>query len=296
MKNIRIKPLSGTIGAEFHGIDISQPLTATQIEQVRQALLEYKVLFFPEQPPISTERHVAFARAFGALETDFPSFAAQTEEMPEITVFDGAVSSGRASIWHTDLSVSQTPTMGGIIYMKEVPSRGGDTMWADLEAAYEALSPAMREFLEARTAVHDMFSREYGSRPGAFDVRGRKDIDFSRVSRAEHPVVRVHPETGRKCLFVNPFFTSHIVGLSSEESATILNFLYAHMQKPEFIVRRHWSRGDVGFWDNRCTMHTAVDDYGEGARLVHRVCIRGDIPSGVEGRHRESSRREAVPV
>jgi taurine dioxygenase len=278
---IHIRPLNGTFGAELRGIDISQPLSNDQIAAIRNALLDYKVLFLSDQPEISMERQVAFGRSFGPLETEYPSFSPQQESFPEVCVFDGAVSSGRASIWHIDLSISQTPSMGGILYMKELPDRGGDTMWADLEAAYARLSAPMQEFLESKTAIHDMFSKEYAARPGAFITKGRNDIDFSRVSRAEHPVVRVHPETGRKCLFISPFFTSHIVGLTSDESANLLNFLYAHMQKPEFVLRRHWSKGDVGFWDNRCTMHAAVDDYGDGRRVGHRVCVKGDVPFGV---------------
>ncbi len=280
MQNIEVRPLSGSIGAELHGVDMSKGLTEQEVTHVRKLLLEYMVLFFPRQPELSTEQHVAFCRAFGALETEYPSFAAQVKGFPEVVSFDGSVPSGRASIWHTDLSISRTPSMGGILYLKEVPDRGGDTMWANLQAAYNDLSPAMQAFLDDKTAVHDLMSKEYAERPGAFRARERDDIDFSRVSRSEHPVVRVHPETGCKCLFVNPFFTSHIIGLKSEESVLILDFLYRHMQNPKYIVRRHWSKGDVGFWDNRCTMHTAVDDYGEGARLAHRVCIKGDVPVG----------------
>lgn len=282
MTSITMKPLSGTIGAEVLGVDLATVLSEHEKEEVRAGLLKYKVLFFPQQSEMSNKRHVELARAFGSLEDDFPSFVAHPEGFPEISVFDGAVASGRASVWHTDLSASSTPTKVGILYLKEVPDRGGDTMWADLEAAYNALSPAMQVFLDDKVAVHDLFSKERSSRPGAFNPNGRMDIDFSRVPAAQHPVVRVHPETGRKCLFVNPFFTSHIVGLSDAESATVLTFLYSHMEKPEFIVRRHWQRGDVGMWDNRNTMHTAVDDYGEGARLAHRVCVKGDVPYGVQ--------------
>jgi taurine dioxygenase len=281
-RNIQIRPLGGTIGAEVHGVDISTALSDEIVDLIREALLEHMVIFLPNQPPISMERHVGFGRRFGALETEYPSLATKQEGHPEIVVFDGSVPGGRASIWHTDATVSKTPPMGGIIYMKEVPDRGGDTMWADLCAAYDTLSPMLQEFLETKTAVHDMFSKEYSERPGASNFRNRKDIDFSLMPKAEHPLVRVHPESKRKCLFVNPFFTSHIMGLHSAESASLLNFLYAHMQKPEFVVRRHWSKGDVGFWDNRCTMHSAVDDYGKGTRLAHRVCIKGDVPFGVQ--------------
>jgi taurine dioxygenase len=281
MTTLTLRPLSGTIGAEIHGWDVARLPTPEVHAQIHRAVLEYKVLLFRDQPELSTQAQIAFARQFGEIETEFPSFA--DKPVPEITLFDGQYANGRASIWHTDLTVADRPTAYGLLCVKRTPPRGGDTMWADTEAAFAALSPAMQQWLESRSAVHDMHSPQYAQRPGAFVVRGREDIDFSRVSRATHPVVRVHPETGRKCLFVNPFFTSHIVGFSSAESAALLNFLYAHMQRPEFAVRWHWTEGEVALWDNRCTMHTAVDDYGNAARIAQRVCIRGDKPVGVAG-------------
>ena len=274
-------PLSGTIGAKVRGCDIAAGIDDLRAAQIRAALLDYKVLVFTDQSALSTEAQIAFARRFGEIETEFPSFA--TKSVPEITVFDGRVPSGRASDWHIDLSVAARPTAFGILCMKRIPERGGDTMWADLEAAYASLSPAMQGMLDGMVAVHDMFTSEYAQRPGATVVHGRTDVDFSRVPRARHPVVRVHPETGRKCLFINPFFTSHIEGFSAAESACLLNFLYAHMEQPVFGLRWHWSVGEVAMWDNRCTMHTAVDDYGTSDRFAQRVCVRGDVPFGVQG-------------
>ncbi|MFK4259150.1 TauD/TfdA dioxygenase family protein [Agrobacterium tumefaciens] len=293
MTAITVRPLSGTIGAEILGADLSKPLPSSTVDVVRSALLEYKVVFFPQQPDMAPEQHVALAGHFGPLETDYPSFAKRLEGFPEIITFDGGEAGGRASVWHTDMTLSATPSLAGIIYMKEVPDRGGDTMWSDGEAAFAALSPALQHFLETKDAVHDIFTKEYSERTGAFQP---KDVDFTKVPRATHPVVRVHPETHRKALFVNPLFTSHIVGLSSSESATILKFLFDHMLKPEFIVRRHWTRGDVGFWDNRCTMHSAVDDYGVGRRLAHRVCVKGDVPFGPHSTQETASRPAVLEV
>ncbi|WP_047258478.1 TauD/TfdA dioxygenase family protein [Chromobacterium subtsugae] len=278
MATLEIRPLSGTIGAEVRGCDVSLMPSPELAGEIRRALLQYKVLLFRGQPALSMARQIAFAQAFGEIETEFPSFAPKLAENPEITLFDSRNGSGRAEMWHTDLTVSETPTAFGVLCVKERPARGGDTMWADSEAAYASLSPGMRAFLEGQRAVHDMYSPEYAARPGG---NKRTDLDMSRISRAEHPLVRVHPETGRKCLFVNPFFTSHIVGFSSEESANILNFLYARMERPEFIVRWHWSEGDVAMWDNRCTTHVAVNDYGDAHRLAQRVCVKGDAPFGV---------------
>ena len=152
-------------------------------------------------------------------------------------------------------------------------------MWADLTAAYESLSETMRGILDELTAVHDVLADGQRSRAEC-DSKASMKLDYSNVSRARHPVVRVHPETGRKCLFINPFFTSHIDGLNSGESAALLQYLFSVIQRPEFICRRRWEKGDVAFWDNRCTMHAAVDDYGAAPRLAERVCIKGDVPFG----------------
>ncbi|PCE22684.1 dioxygenase TauD/TfdA [Paraburkholderia acidicola] len=281
METLDIRRLSGTIGAEVRNRTLAGIVESGHVDEIRQALLRYKVLFFTNQPDLSAETQIAFGKLFGEIETNFPSFSAKPEGQPEITVFDANVPSGRASIWHTDLSIAKAPTAMGILCVKETPESGGDTMWADLEAAYAALSPGMQTFLEGQRAVHDMMSQQYAERPGAFQTQGRSDIDLSKVFSAEHPVVRVHPETGRKCLFIDPFMTSHITGFHSAESATILNYLYAEMEKPQYTVRWHWSNGDVALWDNRCTMHTAVDDYGTGRRFAQRVCVRGDVPYGV---------------
>lgn len=279
--DFHIKPLSGTIGAEIHGIEIAKPISSEAIDCIRKAVLEYHVVFFPHQSPISPERHIEFGRCFGQLQLNYQSFSSRLEGHPEIVLFDGSKPNGRAGLWHTDITLAAKPPMGCIMYMKELPERGGDTMWADLCAAHDALSPKMQEILAGMTAVHDMFSVEYRTRPGGFDPRDVKEIDYSKVSKAEHPVVRVHPESGRRCLFINPLFTSHIVGLATEESHLLLSYLFTHMQQSEFICRRHWSKGDVAFWDNRCTMHRGVNDFGEGRRVVHRVCIEGDAPLGV---------------
>ncbi|MDN7676031.1 TauD/TfdA family dioxygenase [Burkholderia oklahomensis] len=281
METLEIRPLSGTIGAQVRNRTLAGVVESGRVDEIRQALLRYKVLFFTNQPDLSVETQIAFGKLFGELETDFPSFTAKPDGQPEVTVFDGAVSTGRASIWHTDLSIAKRPSAMGILCVKETPDSGGDTMWADLEAAYAALSPGMQAFLEGQRAVHDMMTPQYAERPGAFQTQGRSDMDLSNVFGAEHPVVRVHPETGRKCLFVNPFLTSHITGFHSAESAMILNHLYALMERPQYVVRWHWSNGDVALWDNRCTMHTAVDDYGAGRRFAQRVCVRGDVPFGV---------------
>jgi taurine dioxygenase len=277
--DLPVRPLSGTIGAEVSDVRLSRDISKETISAIKAALLRYKVLFFPDQRSFTEDDQIAFGMRFGSLETDYPSFATRMKDRPEVIVFDGAAPAGRASVWHTDATVSRTPPMAGIIRIAEVPDRGGDTMWCDTASAFNSLSDPLKQFLATKTAVHDLFSDEYIERTGVHHRR-RTDVDLSRVSRCEHPVVRVHPETGEQCLFINPLFTSHIVGLHSRESALLLNYLFEQMQRSEFTVRRHWSRNDVGFWDNRCTMHAAIDDYGTGRRLAYRVCIKGDVPVG----------------
>jgi len=276
--DIKIRPLSGTIGAEILGLDISRAPSLPTTEFIRRQLLEYHLLFFPRQN-LTTEQQIDFGRCFGELEDHYPSFTARQEGRPEITCFDGSKNNGRARIWHTDATISHAPPMGGILLMREKPDRGGDTMWSDLTAAYESLSPMMQGIVDSMIAVHDVLADGPSSRADD-DSKARMKLDYSDVSSARHPLVRVHPETGRKCLFINPFFTSRIDGLDPGESAALLEYLFSVIQRPEFICRWRWEQGDVAFWDNRCTMHAAVDDYGTAARIAERVCIRGDVPFG----------------
>jgi len=278
MQKVEVRPLSGTIGAEIRGMDISTALDAAMVEFIRRQLLEYHLLFFPRQQ-LTTDQQIAFGRYFGELEDHYPSFTAQRAGRLEITSFDGSTNNGRARIWHTDATISATPPTAGILLMRESPCRGGDTMWADLTAAYESLSPTMRAMLDQLTAVHDVLADNQRPRAQS-DSKSSMKLDYSNVSKARHPVVRVHPETGRKCLFINPFFTSHIDGLRPCESSALLQYLFSVIQQPEFICRWRWEQGDVAFWDNRCTMHAAVDDYGTAPRLAERVCIKGDAPFG----------------
>jgi taurine dioxygenase len=277
MEDVRVRPLSGSIGAEIVGLNISKALEPKAVDFIRRQLLEFHLLFFRGQS-LSTDEQIAFGRCFGELEDHYPSFTARRDDRPEITFFDGSKANGRARIWHTDATVSSAPPMGGILLMKEAPARGGDTMWADLTAAYESLSPMLQAILECMTAVHNAQAARHAAET---DSGAPMTLDYSNVSHAEHPVVRVHPETGRKCLFINPFFTSHIKELKPGESRALLEHLFSVIQQPQFICRWRWQTGDLAFWDNRCTMHAAVDDYGTAPRLAERICIRGDVPVGV---------------
>jgi alpha-ketoglutarate-dependent taurine dioxygenase len=280
-----IVPLSGTIGAEIRNIDLHHQLDPETLGAVRQALLDYKVIFFPGQH-LSPAEHKEFAAAFGPITVAHPVIPG-IEEHKEVFEIDytkaRALVGGTGSDyddrenWHTDVTFVETPPLGSILNAIVIPSAGGDTLWADTQAAYEGLSPAIRQFVDGLTAVHDG-TRSFAKVLSAVGKGEWDGKEFTELVQVEHPVVRTHPETGRRNLFVNPGFTKRIVGLTARESDAILQFLYRHMSTPEYVVRYRWEEGDLGFWDNRTTMHYAIHDYGSAHRVIQRVTIRGDKP------------------
>nr|WP_234379826.1 TauD/TfdA family dioxygenase [Streptomyces caniscabiei] len=188
---------------------------------------------------------------------------------------------GFADVWHTDVTFVRRPPAISVLRAVVLPPHGGDTNWADSRLAYESLSPGLRAYVDTLTAVHDG-TREFGYYLAQRQGQGNlwEGEVFTALSPVEHPVVRVHPESGRKGLFVNPGFTSHIVGVSEHESRGVLDILYAHLTKPEHVVRHRWQPGDVALWDNRSTAHYANRDYGDRHRVMHRITLRGDTPVG----------------
>jgi taurine dioxygenase len=280
-----IAPLSGTIGAEIRSIDLHLTLDPETLGAVRQALLDYKVIFFPGQH-LSPDEHKAFAAQFGDVTVAHPVIPG-LEEHKEVFEIDytkaRALVGGTGSEyddrenWHTDVTFVETPPLGSILNAIVIPAAGGDTLWADTQAAYEGLSPALRQFVDGLTAVHDG-NRSFSNVLAAVGKGEWDGESFTELVQVEHPVVRTHPETGRRNLFVNPGFTKRITGLTARESDAILQFLYRHMTKPEYVVRYRWEEGDLGFWDNRTTMHYAIHDYGSAHRVIQRVTIRGDRP------------------
>jgi len=280
-----IAPLSGTIGAEIRNVDLHHALDADTLGAVRQALLDYKVIFFPGQH-LSPEEHKAFAASFGEITVAHPVIPGleHHKEVFEIDYTKARTLVGRRDgeyddreNWHTDVTFVETPPLGSILNAIVIPKAGGDTLWADTQTAYEGLSAPLREFVDGLTAIHDG-TRSFGK---LLEAVGQGEWDgktFTELVQVEHPVVRTHPETGRRNLFVNPGFTKRIKGLTPKESDAILQFLYRHMTTPEYVVRYRWEEGDLGFWDNRTTMHYAVYDYGEAHRVIQRVTIRGDRP------------------
>jgi len=269
-----LRSVTPAIGAEVHGLDLSQPLPDEVVGELRAALARHLVLFFPDQS-LTPDQQAAFGRRFGELTPAHPAIPS-LEGHPEVLPIDSA--DDRAAFWHTDVTYVQTPPMGSILYMVELPEVGGDTCWVSLQAAYDALSEPVRQMLDQLVAYHhDPFFAADIAAKGGFEWDG-KWID--KLYPAVHPVVRVHPETGRKGLFVNSQFTVMIDGMSRIESDGILDMLYRHCQRPEFCCRYRWKANSVAFWDNRATLHYAVDDYGGARRLAHRVTIRGEEPYG----------------
>jgi alpha-ketoglutarate-dependent taurine dioxygenase len=276
-----LEPLGPHFGAIVHGIDLATA-TDEQIAEIRAALVDRKVLFFREQL-LDDDGQVALGRRIGELTASHPVVGGVDAAHPEVYELDSA-DNGFADVWHTDVTFMKRPPLGSILRAVTLPPAGGDTNWADAQLAYDSLAAPVRRLADELVAVHDG-NREFGyylaQRRGGRGSEWDGEVVTS-LPPVEHPVVRVHPETGRKGIFVNPGFTSHIVGVSEFESRAILDLLYAHLTKPEHIVRHRWRPGDVVMWDNRSTAHYANRDYGDARRVMHRITLRGDVPAGVE--------------
>jgi len=278
-QNLTIRPIADALGAEISGIDLAEHLDDQSFAEIHAALLKHLVIFFRDQQ-LTPEQHIAFGRRFGSLHIH--PYIPNLEGYPEIIKLKSADDGPgkmayQSNQWHTDLTYSAEPPLASILHAVHVPEAGGDTMWNNLYAAYENLSPALREFVDDLTAVHNIVT----SMPADFMEQTWAANQLERMQKAtppvEHPVVRTHPETGRKGLFVNRNFTSHIVGISRIESDGILALLYQHIEQPEFTVRFHLRNNSLAMWDNRCTQHYALTDY-HSLRVMHRVTVCGDRP------------------
>ena len=270
-----LRLLAPTIGAEVEGVSLADPVDEELFAQLNRALLEWKVLFFRDQR-ITGEQQVAFARNWGPLETHpFIKIAVdQPEETPEVVRFEkGPQMGGYENVWHSDVTWRERPSLGSILRAIEVPDVGGDTLFADMGAAYDKLPESVRERIDGLVAVHDWVAT-FGM---GMDGETREALR-AEFPPAQHPVVRTHPETGRKTLYVNRAFTQHIVGLEEEESRGLLDFLYLQATFPEYQCRFRWQPGDVAFWDNRATQHYATSDYFPQRRVMERITVIGDRP------------------
>lgn len=262
-----VRPMTKRIGAEIFGVDLNAPLTNKVRTELHDALMEHQVIFFRDQK-LTHERHKELGRAFGKLALH--SGVSGLEEHPEIVAIHADANSTfiAGEDWHSDLSEDAEPPMGSILYMHTLPPAGGDTLFSSMYAAYDALSPAMQAFLAPLTAVHDS---NHIYRELFPDVQ-------KTYPRNTHPVVRTHPVTKRKCLFISKSKTIRINELSKTESDAVLRFLSEHVKDPNFQVRFRWQQHSVAFWDNRCTQHFATWDYFPETRSGYRVTIAGDKP------------------
>lgn len=275
MGKIGITPIAGALGAEISGVDLGKPLAAGTVAAIRQALLDHLVIFFRDQD-MSSENFMTFAQAFGT-PIEYP-LVKGVDSYPLITEIvkreDQTVNFG--GVWHSDTTYLETPPMGSMLLAREVPPYGGDTMFANQYLAYEALSAPYRAFLDGLVAVNSSAkadvskTREDMIKSGG----GTKAPDFF----SEHPVVRTHPETGRRGLYINIAHTSHFKGMTEKESAPILDYLFRHQVLPEFTCRFSWRVGSLAFWDNRAAQHYPVNDYHGFRRVMHRITLAGDKP------------------
>ena len=268
-QHVRVEPLSPTIGAEISGIDLSQPPDDAAFARVHDALMTHQVVFFREQP-LDPDAQMALARRFAE-----PLFSKKLklygDKYDALSLLENDGSKiAVGSVWHTDNTDFDAPPMGSLLYCEIAPSVGGDTIWASMTAAYDALAPATKAHLETLYALHDNSNvqRRYAG-------KGMLRDDGLAVGRpARHPVVHRHPVTGRKALFVNANYTTRIDGVSDAESQHLLQMLFDHVRRPEFQVRFRWRAGSLAIWDNRCTQHYALDDYRE-LRRMRRVQLAG---------------------
>lgn len=278
LMTLTIHRLSGTLGAEIHGANLLGGLSNADFDEIHQAFLDHKVIVLRGQHGLSPDQQKDFARRFGTLNIhpyvkgmdDHPELMEIIKEPDEKTNFGGG--------WHSDMSFLEEPALGSVLHAIDVPPYGGDTLFADQQAAYDRLSAGLKKTLEGMTAIHTA-SREYGA--DGYSAAVRQSMDAKAAPDApeyEHPVIRTHPETGRKGLFINPAFTLRFAGWSRKESRPLLSYLFDLSREERNTCRVRWQEGDVTMWDNRCVWHYALNDYHGHRRHMRRATINGDKP------------------
>jgi taurine dioxygenase len=280
---LSVKPISGALGAMIDGVDLGRELEDNQvISDIHQALLDYQVIFFRDQH-LTPEQHLSFGRKFGTLNVH--DYVRAMDGHPEIIVVakDPADTKNFGGGWHSDVTYLEKPALGSILYCLEAPAYGGDTMFANQYMAYDRLSSGMKRMLDGMTAIHT--ARDVYGRRGYATVDYTKSLKAMQIvgsaeaeQEVEHPVVRTHPETGRKCLYINQGFTKRFKDMTEEESLPLLEYLWKQCTRPELTCRFRWRPGSIAFWDNRAVQHYALNDYNGQRRCMHRVTINGDRP------------------
>jgi taurine dioxygenase len=271
---VEVIPQSNTIGAEIRGVDLSENLTDTVFKQINQAFLDYQIIFFRDQD-LSLQQYNDFASRFGPLKDYL--FADGIDGFPFITeiVKTETETESFGSFWHSDSTYLQLPPKATMLYARQVPPKGGDTLFSDMNAAYEDLSNGMKEMLAPLKAVNSasVFSRD----EDIYEAVKSKNSD-KKDQQAIHPVIRTHDETGRKSIYVNGIHTLRLEGMTPKESIPILSYLYDQVSRPEYSYRLHWQENTLAIWDNRCTQHYAVNDYHGYRRVMHRIIVEGECP------------------
>jgi taurine dioxygenase len=274
---IALRRIAGALGAEISGVDLSRKLPEEQVSEIRKAWLEHLVLFFRDQP-LTPAQFMAFAERFGT-PVEYP-LVKGIEGFPKIIEVKKLEHERVAfgAIWHSDTTYLERPPMGSMLLARELPPYGGDTLFANMCLAYETLSEGMKDLLEGLRAVNSSTKADASrTREDRISTSGTEKARTEFV--AEHPVVRTHPETGRKALYVNPGHTVRFAGMTEEESAPILEFLFRHQVRPELTCRFAWRPGSLAFWDNRSAQHNPVNDYHGHRRVMHRITLAGDVPA-----------------
>jgi taurine dioxygenase len=276
MAAIDIRPIAGALGAEVLGVDLARDLRAETVAAIRKAWLDHCVVFFRDQS-LTPEQFLALARAFGD-PVEYP-FVKGLEGFPHITpvikLEHEKVNFG--GLWHSDTAYLDKPPMGTMLIARETPARGGDTLFANMYLAYETLSAGLRRVLDGLMAINSSAKADV-TKTREDRVRDNAKADAKKEYVSEHPVVRTHPETGRKALYINGGHTVRFKDMTAEESAPLLSYLFQHATRPEFTCRFRWEVGSIALWDNRCTQHNPVNDYHGHRRVMHRITLAGDVP------------------
>lgn len=281
-RHIEVTPIHPVIGARVTGIDLSAGTGVDALREIRAALMAHCVIFFPGQD-LAPARQVAFARHFGEVPPCPDAYFQMHPDDPHVSVLvNDEARPPTVNNWHSDNSQNATPDFASVLYAREIPEVGGDTIWVNMYAVYEALPAEIRATIDSLQAIHDfmnLYSRPVKSRLWEGERAARMERERRNSPPVAHPMVRTHPETGRRALFVNESFTSHIVGMERRASRAMLDYLFEVIRTPEHQIRYGWTAGDVAMWDNRCTVHYAVADYWPRRRVMHRVSVlNGEVP------------------